>query len=58
VRRNAEQVKTIEQLQVMADRSEARFRAWAKEMANREDERADRDNAQPCSPCWRRCARN
>jgi len=44
-RRNAEQGKTIEQLQARTDRSEERFRAWAKEMANREDARAARDEA-------------
>lgn len=51
-RRNAEQAKTIERLQARldmaearADRADGRFRAWAKEMANREDARAARDEA-------------
>lgn len=44
-RRNAEQGRTIEQLQARVDMSEARFRTWAKEMANREDARAVRDEA-------------
>jgi transposase-like protein len=44
-RRNADQAKTIERLQARLDMSEARFRAWAKEMANREDARAARDEA-------------
>ena len=44
-RRNAEQGRTIEQLQARLDMSEARSRAWAGEMANREDVRAARDEA-------------
>lgn len=44
-RSNADQAKTVERLQTRLDKSEDRFRAWAKEMANREDARAARDEA-------------
>lgn len=44
-RRNAEQGLAIQKLQARLDRSEARFRAWADEMAVRDEARSRREEA-------------
>lgn len=44
-RRNAEQDRAIKQLQARLDRSEARFRAWADDVALRSEAQAKREEA-------------